>query len=107
MDRCSSVATQAAKPGSPPAPHQFMGNAMDIEDYSRRTAESMRALSEDEMRAIALAQEAAMRPADSNRYGDGLRNIAPALFYQPENLAEIYQPKKKPSLLARLKNWLT
>ena len=83
-----------------------MGNAMDIEDYRRRTAGGMRALSEDEMRAIALAQEAGIRPADPNRYGDGLRDMAQALFYQPENLVEIYQPKKKPSLFDRIKNWL-
>ena len=63
----------------------------------------MRALSADEMRAITLAQEAGMRPADPNRYGDRLRNVAPTLFYQPENLVEIYQPNKKPGLLARLK----
>jgi hypothetical protein len=79
---------------------------MDIEDYRRRTVEGMRALSADEMRAIALAQEAGMRPADPNRYGNGLQNMAPALFYQPENLVEIYQPEKKPGLFDRLKNWL-
>lgn len=76
---------------------------MSIEDYKRRTHEGMRALSEDEMRAIAIAQAEGARKANHNRYGGGLANMAPALFYQPEGLAELYQPKKKPGLLARLK----
>ena len=79
---------------------------MDIEEYRRRTVEGMRALSADEMRDIALAQEEWARKANPHRYGNGLQNMAPALFYQPENLVEIYQPKKKPSLFARIKNWL-